>query len=260
MRKGVALFALLLATSLFAAEPAQQDAGPTFPLNQKALTLVDGRVFPKWVVLGETPSSVTIGYPGGMIKVDKKLLPESLREIYKVDPAAIAAEAKADAERKAIERQKDKDRWDAAIASNQKEADRIAAANAAAAQGTTVTRGETHVDSSRTVASEASDVAIPAEAKRQSYVVEYEILSNATALDLRYGQNGANSDIKAASVGHGWTQQVSAKTGDRLYFSAQSNRSGGEEFTVRIKVDGRIVKEAIGRGTDSLAEVTYTIP
>ena len=212
------------------------------------------------MILGETASTVTIGYPGGMIKVPKKKLPESLREIYNIDPLAVAAEAKAEADKKAIEVQKIKDCLDAAIAADQKEADRIAAAKTAADQGSTVTRTETHVDSPRTVASETSDVAIPVEAKRQSFQVEYEVVSTAAALDLRYGQNGANSEVKAASVDYGWKQKATAKTGDRLYFSAEANRSGGEKFILRLWVDGHVVKEAVGEGTDSLAEVSYTIP
>ncbi len=93
---------LLIGLSLFAAEPAQQNNGAGFDPDQKPLKLASGRVFQEWRIIGETASTVTVRYPGGATKVEKKLLPESLQAIYKIDPAAVAAEAKADAEQKAI--------------------------------------------------------------------------------------------------------------------------------------------------------------
>lgn len=124
MRTRVALFALLLGTRLFAADPAPQDSGAGFDPDQKPLRLASGLVYPKWQIIGETASTVTIRYPGGAAKVDKKLLPESLRAVYKVDPAAVAAEAKADAEKRAIydsqvraTQQKQKEEHEALVAS-----------------------------------------------------------------------------------------------------------------------------------------------
>jgi hypothetical protein len=102
MRTRVALFALLLGTRLFAADQAPQDNAAGFDPDQKPLRLASGLVYPKWQIIGETASTVTIRYPGGAAKVEKKLLPESLQAIYRIDPAAVAAEAKADAEQKAI--------------------------------------------------------------------------------------------------------------------------------------------------------------
>ena len=74
--------------------------------------------------IAETASTVTIRYPGGAAKVDKKLLPENLQAVYKIDPAAGAAEAKADAEQKAIydaqvraTEEKQKEEHDALVAS-----------------------------------------------------------------------------------------------------------------------------------------------
>jgi len=124
MRTRVALFALLLGTGLFAAEPAPQDSGAGFDPDQKPLTLSSGRAFSKWQIIAETASTVTIRYPGGAAKVDKKLLPENLQAVYKIDPAAGAAEAKADAEQKAIydaqvraTEEKQKEEHDAMVAS-----------------------------------------------------------------------------------------------------------------------------------------------
>ena len=102
MRTRVALFVLLLGARLFATDQAPQDNGAGFDPDQKPLRLASGLVYPKWQIIGETASTVTIRYPGGAAKVDKKLLPESLQAIYKIDPVAVAAEAKADAEQKAI--------------------------------------------------------------------------------------------------------------------------------------------------------------
>jgi hypothetical protein len=102
MRPGVALFALLLGTCLCAADQAPQASGTAFDPDQKPLRLASGVVYQKWQIIGETASTVTIRYPGGAAKVDKKLLPETLQAVYRIDPAAVAAEAKADAEQKAI--------------------------------------------------------------------------------------------------------------------------------------------------------------
>jgi hypothetical protein len=102
MRIRAAVFALLLGTGLLAADPVKQDGGGGFDPDQKPLTLSSGRSFPKWLIIGESASTVTIRYPGGVAKVDKKLLPANLQAIYKIDPAAVAAEAKSDAEQRAI--------------------------------------------------------------------------------------------------------------------------------------------------------------
>jgi len=149
MRPRVALFALLLGTGLLAAGQATPVAGAGFDPDQKPLRLASGIVFAKWQIIAETASTVTIRYPGGAAKVDKKLLPEALRAVYKSDPAAVAAEAKADAEQKAIydaqvraTQEKQKEEHDARVASSAADSQQAGRARKGAAEGERRARAE----------------------------------------------------------------------------------------------------------------------
>ncbi len=92
MRK--ALFALLFLVGM--ALHAEQVAPAQAILAQgDSLTLSDGRVFSAWKIKRQTADSVFIQSSGGVGKVDKRLLPQSLASQFPYDEAAIAAEAAA---------------------------------------------------------------------------------------------------------------------------------------------------------------------
>lgn len=240
------------------------------------LKLTDGRVLENWTIVGETAGYVTIKYDQGAVKVSKTLLPEPLRRYYPLDPVAVAAEeaesvklralfneqiATTDAKR-ALENAALQYEVDKAVAVNEA-ARRQALVQAAAdskvpppAVSTEVTRSDTHINTPRSVASEVSTTTIPPENMRKVYVVEYEVVGRCPSVDVRFGQNGQHDEIKQVSPYYGWSRRVEAKTGDRLYLWAESGGTGGEEFRVRIKADGQIVREAIGRGENVAAEVS----
>ncbi len=92
MRK--ALFALLL---LVAAAAYGEQVAPAQEILAQgdSLTLSDGRVFSGWKIKRQTADSVFIQSAGGVGKIDKRLLPESLAAQFPYDQAAIAAEAAA---------------------------------------------------------------------------------------------------------------------------------------------------------------------
>ena len=244
------------------------------------LKLTDGRVFENWTIIGETAGYVTIKYDQGADKVSKTLLPEPLRGYYPLDPVAVAAEeaesvklralfneqiAATDAKR-AHENAEFQYQVEKAVAVNEaarKQALVQAVAESKAptpAVATEVTRSDTHVNTPRSVTSEVSTITIPPEDRRKVYVVEYEVVGRCPSVDVRFGQNGQHDEIRQVSPYFGWSRKVQAKTGDRLYLWAESGGAGGEEFRVRIKADGQVVREATGRGVHVAAEVSYDLP
>jgi hypothetical protein len=71
-----------------------------FAAEQKAsvLKLKNGRTFVEWVILSETATAVVVKHKEGAAKVDKKMLPAELLELYPIDREAMAVEAAALAE------------------------------------------------------------------------------------------------------------------------------------------------------------------
>jgi hypothetical protein len=65
------------------------------------LELADGRIFKNYRITGQTATTVTVRYTGGMAKVDKAQLPAAVLAKYPVDEKAAAAELAAIAEGKA---------------------------------------------------------------------------------------------------------------------------------------------------------------
>lgn len=65
------------------------------------LKLKDGRTLVDFQVAGQTATTVTVRYKGGMAKVEKALLPAELLAQYPVDEAGAAAEAEENAKGKA---------------------------------------------------------------------------------------------------------------------------------------------------------------
>ncbi len=241
------------------------------------LKLTDGRTFRDYRISGETPTTVMIRHAGGAVKVDKSKLPAEVLAQHPIDTAAAAAEAEETAKGKAVyeaqaravaeKKARDHEEFLAEVA-RKREADaaRQAAspqsrpAKSAAEKKTVVTRSETRMNTPGSYASETVSLTLPPEAKRQVYVVEYEVEGGALALDLRVGENSQHSQLSNVSSKERWLRRVDAKTGDRLYLWAKAGASGGEEFRVRIKVDNRIVKEAVAKGSHVAAEISYTLP
>jgi len=244
------------------------------------LKLTDGRVLENWSIIGQTAGTVTIKYDQGAVKVSKTLLPEPLQKQYPLDPVAVAAEEAESVKLRALfnEQIADTDAKRAREnASFQYQVDNAVAVNVAAqkqalvqavaesiaptpAVASEVTRSDTHIDTPRSISTEVVTKTIPPENLRKTYVVDYEVVGHCSNVDVRFGQNGQHDEIKQVSPYFGWNRRVEAKTGDRLYLWAESGGAGGEEFRVRIKVDGQVVREATGQGVHVAAEASYDLP
>jgi hypothetical protein len=233
MRTRVALTALLLGTRLLGADPAAQDNGAGFDPDQKPLRLASGLVYPKWQIIGETASTVTIRYPGGAAKVDKKLLPENLQAVYKIDPAAVAAEAKADAEQKAIydsqvraTQEKQKEEHDALVAS---------AAAAKAQQVSPAQRAAVSAADSEKRARAEQIAAIKKEAKRYAnHYFRYEYLGGVSGAVVER----LDVDLREPRDVNGWPGRYAVDgTASLEYFASAGisfQKSAANAFTVTL--------------------------
>ena len=121
-------------------------------------------------------------------------------------------------------------------------------------------RTETRFNTPRSIVSETVTVDLPPASKRGTYTVDYEIVGGALALEVRSGEGAQHHQVNNVNATADWSRRVLSKTGERLYLSAQSGGAGGDEFRVRIRVDGTVVREAAASGTNVQAEVSYALP
>jgi hypothetical protein len=59
------------------------------------LKLSDGRTFSAWAIMSQTASAVVVKHKGGIVKIDKKLLPPDVLSLYPINEAKAEAEAAA---------------------------------------------------------------------------------------------------------------------------------------------------------------------
>lgn len=231
MRTRVALFALLLGARLLAADPATQDNGAGFDPDQKPLRLASGVVYPKWQIIGETASTVTIRFPGGAAKVDKKLLPESLQAVYKTDPAAVAAEAKADAEQRAI--------YDSQVRATQErqkeEHEALVAAAAKAQQDSRAQKAGVPAAASEKRAHAEQVASIKKEAKKYAdHYFRYEYLGGVSGAVVER----LDVDLREPRDVNGWPGRYSVDgTASLEYFASAGisfQKSAANAFTVTL--------------------------
>ncbi len=93
---------------------------------------------------------------------------------------------------------------------------------------------------------------------KKNYIVEYEVRGVPQMAHVAYeGSNGGRQeDVIPSKV---WKYKWTATSGDFAYLSLQLNRFAGET-TVKISVDGRLIKTNTTKDTYSICDVSYTLP